>query len=455
MPTRTGGNPSGSRPLSSSSRLENFPKNGLGQPYTHKQQHSSSIGSSSTSLLAKSSVLPPSNPETSNESPPSNHSHDNSQSDHEEAFIEPLFQTALHIVQSSLPRSGQIQPTYNDKLLLYSLFKQAVHGDVKSTISKRPGVFDMLGRAKWDAWKAREGLSCSEAKRLYVESVLKTTNRILSGYEAYLATVDHMSDSDEDLYSERKIEIPASMRGSIHTLSGQEQAQEGAEEEERSEENESAGSKSDEKSADQLEEEEEDIPTSGLGPYKSSSQLPDPINPSTKLTSCRHTHQELSSLHRQPPQNHSASHPRPRMTRAQLKQVKSPYKALTSSLQNRALHMLRSKDSSTKPPKHSHSTLSALLSTIPPIHTQICPASRSPSPLTIHILLPLPSYNLTSKNLIKPSICCTLSSPVIHPPQHHSSTSSPPPPPSALNKNILVATPSSSPSSNPHHKRGA
>jgi acyl-CoA-binding protein len=78
-----------------------------------------------------------------------------------------------------LPRSGQIQPTYNDKLLLYSLFKQAVHGDVKSsTISKRPGVFDMLGRAKWDAWKAKEGLSCTAAKRLYIESVLKVCQTV-------------------------------------------------------------------------------------------------------------------------------------------------------------------------------------------------------------------------------------------------------------------------------------
>ncbi|KAA1132555.1 hypothetical protein PGTUg99_000107, partial [Puccinia graminis f. sp. tritici] len=244
-------------------------------------------------------------------------------------------------------------PTMN-KLLLYSLFKQAVHGDVKSTISKRPGVFDML--------------------------VLKILRSHRDRPEARLL-----------------IESPFGLRVLLgHTA--KKQAQEGAEEEERSEENESAGSKSDEKSADQQEEEEEDIPTSGLGPTRALPNSRIPLTLQPKLTSCRHTHQELSSLHRQPPQNHSASHPRPRMTRAQLKQVKSPYKAITSSLQNRALHMLRSKDSSTKPPKHSHSTLSALLSTIPPIHTQICPASRSPSPLTIHILLPLPSYNLTSKN---------------------------------------------------------
>ncbi|WAR62466.1 hypothetical protein PtB15_15B51 [Puccinia triticina] len=278
MPATPGSNPHASR--LSSSRLESVRKDSLAQPKA--KQHSSSAGSRSTSLLGRPGVLPPTNQSTN--SPLSNDGHDDYQEDDEDGFIEPLFQTALHIVQSSLPKSGQIQPTYNDKLLLYSLFKQAVHGDVKSsTVSKRPGVFDMLGRAKWDAWKAKEGLSCSEAKRLYIESVLKLLRshrdrpearlliESLSGYEAYSAGADHLSDSDEDLYSEQKIEIPTSIPGSLRTASGKERAQGGADEE-RSE----STSISDEKSA----EEEDVIQTSGLGPYKSSSQLPDPINSS-------------------------------------------------------------------------------------------------------------------------------------------------------------------------------
>ncbi|PLW44433.1 hypothetical protein PCANC_06245 [Puccinia coronata f. sp. avenae] len=212
----------------------------------------SSIRSASRSSgLAHSDVLPLTDRPSRDPSLP-NHRGAGYQEDDDEAFIEPLFQTALHIVQSSLPRSGQIQPTYNDKLLLYSLFKQAVHGDVKSsTISKRPGVFDMLGRAKWDAWKAKEGLSCTAAKRLYIESVLKillshrdrpearTLIESLSGYEAHSSAANHTSDSDEDLYSEQKIDLPSSTRGT-----------------------------------------EENTQTLQLGPYKSSSQLPDPINSS-------------------------------------------------------------------------------------------------------------------------------------------------------------------------------
>ena len=50
---------------------------------------------------------------------------------------------------------------------------------------KRPGAFDFKGRAKWDAWKAREGLSCEEAMRQYVELV-----DILEGKSAGCEKVD-------------------------------------------------------------------------------------------------------------------------------------------------------------------------------------------------------------------------------------------------------------------------
>ena len=44
----------------------------------------------------------------------------------------------------------------DEKLKIYSLFKQATEGDVKSD---RPGFFDLKGKAKWDAWNARKGQS--------------------------------------------------------------------------------------------------------------------------------------------------------------------------------------------------------------------------------------------------------------------------------------------------------
>ncbi|XP_065202932.1 acyl-CoA-binding protein homolog 1-like [Planococcus citri] len=63
------------------------------------------------------------------------------------------------------------QTPSNDELLeLYALFKQATVGDVNTD---RPGVFDLKGKAKWDAWSAKKGTSSDKAKEEYVALVEK------------------------------------------------------------------------------------------------------------------------------------------------------------------------------------------------------------------------------------------------------------------------------------------
>ncbi len=57
----------------------------------------------------------------------------------------------------------------NDQLLaLYGLYKQATEGDATG---KRPGVLDMKGRAKYDAWASRRGTERAAAMQAYVELV--------------------------------------------------------------------------------------------------------------------------------------------------------------------------------------------------------------------------------------------------------------------------------------------
>lgn len=59
----------------------------------------------------------------------------------------------------------------NERLLdLYGLYKQATEGDV--TLS-RPGMLDLKGRAKFDAWAGRKGMSKDEAMKTYVALVEK------------------------------------------------------------------------------------------------------------------------------------------------------------------------------------------------------------------------------------------------------------------------------------------
>ncbi|KFA89998.1 acyl-CoA-binding protein [Archangium violaceum] len=63
----------------------------------------------------------------------------------------------------------------NDTLLeLYSLFKQGTEGDVQG---KRPGMLDIKGRAKYDAWAGRKGLGKEAAMQQYVALV----ERLLRG----------------------------------------------------------------------------------------------------------------------------------------------------------------------------------------------------------------------------------------------------------------------------------
>jgi acyl-CoA-binding protein len=57
----------------------------------------------------------------------------------------------------------------NDTLLeLYALYKQGSVGDVQG---KRPGMLDLKGRAKFDAWEKRKGLAKDQAKTQYVALV--------------------------------------------------------------------------------------------------------------------------------------------------------------------------------------------------------------------------------------------------------------------------------------------
>ena len=55
-------------------------------------------------------------------------------------------------------------------LKLYSYYKQATDGDVKGD---RPGGFDFVGGAKYDAWSKLKGTSKDEAMQNYIKQVDK------------------------------------------------------------------------------------------------------------------------------------------------------------------------------------------------------------------------------------------------------------------------------------------
>lgn len=60
------------------------------------------------------------------------------------------------------------RPSNDDLLALYAFYKQGTTGDVQG---KRPGRLDFKGRAKYDAWAERKGISADDAKTKYVALV--------------------------------------------------------------------------------------------------------------------------------------------------------------------------------------------------------------------------------------------------------------------------------------------
>ena len=59
----------------------------------------------------------------------------------------------------------------NDTLLrLYALFKQGSDGDVHGD---KPGFFDFVGTAKYEAWAKLKGTAPDDAKQKYVDLVKK------------------------------------------------------------------------------------------------------------------------------------------------------------------------------------------------------------------------------------------------------------------------------------------
>lgn len=75
------------------------------------------------------------------------------------------FTTAAQEVQRLKSR-----PSNDNLLQLYALYKQATEGDVKGS---RPGFLDLTGRAKFDAWATRRGLTNDKAMQAYVDLVEK------------------------------------------------------------------------------------------------------------------------------------------------------------------------------------------------------------------------------------------------------------------------------------------
>lgn len=60
------------------------------------------------------------------------------------------------------------RPDNDTMLKLYALYKQGSQGDVSGD---KPGFFDFVGVAKYEAWEKHRGMEQEEAKQKYVDLV--------------------------------------------------------------------------------------------------------------------------------------------------------------------------------------------------------------------------------------------------------------------------------------------
>ncbi|KAF9171169.1 hypothetical protein BGX21_008185 [Mortierella sp. AD011] len=65
-------------------------------------------------------------------------------------------------------KNFKTSPTQDELLKLYALYKQATVGD---NTTAAPGMFDVKGKYKWNAWNELKGTSAESARKQYVDLV--------------------------------------------------------------------------------------------------------------------------------------------------------------------------------------------------------------------------------------------------------------------------------------------
>lgn len=85
------------------------------------------------------------------------------------------------------------RPTDDELKEIYALYKQATVGDVNvgnesskivvlsnfslDVYKARPGMLDFKGKAKWDAWESKKGMSSDAAKQAYIDKATELVKK--------------------------------------------------------------------------------------------------------------------------------------------------------------------------------------------------------------------------------------------------------------------------------------
>ncbi|KAK9762115.1 Acyl-CoA binding domain containing 5 [Basidiobolus ranarum] len=85
-------------------------------------------------------------------------------------FTSARFQKALQIISSLPVDNSTLNPTIQERLEFYGLYKQATVGNC--TIPKPP-IYDLVARSKWESWCSYKDIKDLDAKEEYVELLVQ------------------------------------------------------------------------------------------------------------------------------------------------------------------------------------------------------------------------------------------------------------------------------------------
>lgn len=101
-------------------------------------------------------------------------------------LLDKKFKRAVSII-ASLPPASSVQPSNNDKLILYGLYKQATVGDCSGP---KPAFWDVVSKAKWESWVKLSGTASEHAKGEYISML----TRLLANHPEIPQTAGFISE---------------------------------------------------------------------------------------------------------------------------------------------------------------------------------------------------------------------------------------------------------------------
>ncbi|XP_020297533.1 acyl-CoA-binding domain-containing protein 5A [Pseudomyrmex gracilis] len=112
---------------------------------------------------------------------------------------EEKFNAAVNVIRN-LPKNGAYQPSHEIMLRFYSYYKQATEGPCQHP---KPAFWEVIKKAKWDAWTRLGNMSRTEAMNNYVEELKRIveTMSYTDNVATFLGSLDSFYESvpTEDL----------------------------------------------------------------------------------------------------------------------------------------------------------------------------------------------------------------------------------------------------------------